>query len=623
MKNLIRIANAGGFWGDDLGAFRRQLEGGEIDYISIDYLAEITMSILRKQQLKDKNLGYVTDFIKQMVDVAPLLKEKNVKVIVNAGGINPIDCGRKLLSELKKIGIELKVAIIEGDNITEELSKIYPEKAWFQNMETGESFENIMSKVQTANVYLGVAPIVKALESGVDVVIAGRVTDTSITLAPMIYEFGWQLNDWDKLASGIIAGHIIECGGQATGGNFTDWHKVESWDNFGYPIVEVNEDSTFVVTKHPHTGGLVSVDTVKEQLVYEMGDPANYISPDVVVSFKTINLEQVAPNRVRVFGVKGKPATPYYKVSMAYEDGYKSASSIMISGSDALAKAKIFAETFWKRLKINFEKTNTEFIGFNACHKSLSINIEPNEIMLRFSVFDHDINKIKAFSTQIAPLILTGPQGVCVTGGRPSAQEVMTYYPTLIPKKYISPTVCVLDSDGGFANIHKLRPNSFLEFEMQVEDSHVQKSTNKAEHIDFRGNDFVQVKLKDLCLARSGDKGDTSNIGVIARNPEIYEYLKRYLTANAVQTMFADFCKGQVLRYELDNLLALNFLLEESLDGGGTKSLMIDAQGKTYASALLNQLVSVPKNFIYSYSTSTKKVTKQPLEPTSNTLLGL
>lgn len=597
MKNKIIIANAGGFWGDDLTALRRQLEGGEVDYITSDYLAEITMSILRKQQLKNPKLGYISDFVDQMDDVAELMIAKKVRMITNAGGINPLACAQAILERTAKKGVNLKIAIVEGDNIYDQISSLYPEKVNFKNMETGEPFAPIMPKLQSANAYLGVPPLLKALETGADLILAGRVTDTSITMAPMIYEFGWKLNDWDKLASALIAGHIIECGAQSTGGNFTDWHLVKNWENMGYPIVEVNSDGTFIVTKHKNSGGLVTVNTVKEQLVYEMGNPAGYISPDVVADFRTINLEPNGENRVRVYGIKGNPSTKFLKVSMAYEDGFKSSAAIMISGPEAKAKAEIFANTFWKRLGIDFEKKNAEFVGFNSCHKNLVDNSNPNEIYLRFNVFDKDISKHESFSKSIAPLILSGPSGVCVTGGRPSPMGVMTYYPTLIPKSLIESKVSLLNQKGDVAESHLISSITGFEEELESFDNSSQISSEKNQKLVF-DSQFEKVKLKKICLARSGDKGDMANIGVVARNSEIYDYLKKVLTADLVKFWFSDFCRGEVIRYELDNLNALNFLLEESLDGGGTKSLMIDAQGKTFASALLNCEIGIDKSLL-------------------------
>lgn len=600
MKSEIKIANAGGFWGDDLSAFRRQLEGGEIDYLTMDFLAEITMSILRKQQLRNPELGYVTDFVDQMEENSKLIEEKKVKVITNAGGINPVKCGQKIIEILNAKNANLKVAIVDGDNIIDDLSNFYPEKETFDNLETNEKYHQIDTKVQSANVYLGIPPILRALELGADIIICGRVTDTSITIAPMVFEFGWELNDWDKIASGLIAGHIIECGAQSTGGNFTDWKLVENWDNFGYPIVEVYPDSTFVVTKHENTGGLVSVDTVREQLVYEMGDPSFYISPDVIANFLSINLTPDGLNRVKVNGIKGLPATDSFKVSMAYEDGYSSSGTIIISGDDALKKAEIFGEIFWKRVGESFEKTNTEFVGFNSCQKNMVKEIIPNEVLLKLSVYDNEKNKMVKFSKALAPLILSGPPGVAVTSGRPRIQNVMSYWPTLINKKFISSRVALLNTNGEIDKSEVV--NSVTGFELILIKK--ENESNEITVTKYLGSEMTDVKLRDVCLARSGDKGDMSNIGVVARSEDIYEYLKVTLTKEYIKNLFKDFCNGKVIRYEMDNLFALNFLLEASLDGGGTKSLMIDAQGKTFASALLNQEISVPKELVESMNFS-------------------
>jgi len=596
MRKKIRIGNAGGFWGDDLNALNRQLTGGELDYIVVDYLAEITMSILRNQYIKNSNLGYVTDFVDQILDNAELIAKKRVKIISNAGGINQLECARQIIQGLQKKSIKLKICIVDGDNIKEILDELYPKISSFKNIETYEDFENIKDRVGSANVYLGLLPIVKALENGADIIITGRVTDTSLTMAPAFYEFGWKIDDWDKIASSLVAGHIIECGAQASGGNYTDWHKVKKWDNFGYPIVNIYCDGSFEVTKHEGTGGLINTDIVKEQLLYEMGDPGYYISPDVVGDFSSIKLEEAGENCVKVFGIKGKPSTPSFKVSMAYEDGYKASSSIIIAGGNTLNKAKTFEYIFWKRLKLNFEKTNTEYVGYNACHKNLAPPIDPNEILLKLSVYDYDKSKIDEFSKSIAPTILSGPMGVAVTGGRPKIQNVMAYWPALIDKKSIKSYVKVLDSKGEIAETIEVSSVSGFETDItQYVPSTKQISSDNYYNtrVEFPGQNVIMVKLNKICLARSGDKGNMVNIGVIARSKEIFDFISKQITADFVKNMFMVMCKGKVYRFKLDNLLALNFLLDGSLDGGGTKSLMIDAQGKTFASAFLNQEIEI------------------------------
>jgi len=615
MQSKIRIGNAGGFWGDDLGAMRRQLEGGALDYISIDFLAEITMSILRKQQLKNPTLGYVTDFVGQIKENAALIYKKKVKILTNAGGINPMECGRQIVNELKKQSIPLKVAVVEGDNIYDRIDALHAKGIRFSNLETGEDFNQVKSHIQSANAYLGLLPLVKALEAGADIVVAGRVTDTSITMAPMVYAFGWAPDDWDKLAAALVAGHIVECGTQATGGNFTDWKKVPSFLRMGYPIIEMQADASFVITKHPDTGGMVTIDTIREQLVYEMGDPAIYISPDVVADFRSFRLSNDGPDRVRVTGVKGYPSTPFLKVSMAYEDGFVSSGSVIVSGPDALAKAKVFDGVFWERMGINFVKKHTAYQGFNACHHSLAANTEPNEVLLTFSVYDSNPALHKIFARSIAPLILSGPPGVAATGGRPRMSSVLTYWPALIPKEEVVAGMTLLNDSGEAVTVFNIPSaigcesrEALLSSDCQIAlpEDPIQGSTESAattrasdnEQHPEPVNNILSVKLGRICLARSGDKGDTANIGLLARSPEAYGFIRQTITADWMKTLFRDVCKGRVLRYELDNLMGLNFLLEESLDGGGTRSLLADPQGKTYAQALLNVEIQIPAPLI-------------------------
>ncbi len=601
-EGIIRIGNAGGFWGDDPDVLMRQVQGGALDYVTMDYLAEITMSILQKQRKSTATMGaeggYVYDFIGHFMEAAPLLKEKGVKVITNAGGINPFACASKLDEELKKAGLDFRIGIIEGDDIYNKVMNRTFEGEKFTNMETGESFEKIKDRLESANVYLGVAPIVDLLQQGADVIIAGRVTDTSLVMAPAIFEHGWALTDWDKIAASLVAGHILECGAQASGGNFTDWRDVKKWENFGYPIAEIHADGSFVVTKHAGTGGLINVNVVKEQLVYEMGDPQNYISPDVVVDFTTIKLSADGKDRVRVEGAKGHPPTPFLKVSMAYRNGFTASGAIIVSDADSREKAEVLDNTFWKRLGISFEKRNTSLIGLNSCHGDLAKRGEANEILLRFAVYDQDKSKIEKFSSKIASLILSGPQGIAVTSGRPRVRSVVSYWPCLIDKKNIAVKTRLLH-DGNEKIVHVITGH---ETESSINAPIAQESGK----IPFRSWEFPygkRVKIEELCLARSGDKGDTANIGLIARNRYIYEFIRTHFTASFIKYVFKSFCKGKVIRYELDNLQALNFLLEESLDGGGTQSLMVDAQGKTFASALLNYKVEIPADLYHHMKT--------------------
>jgi hypothetical protein len=590
MKTSVRIANSSGFWGDDPGAMLRQAQAGNLDYIVSDYLAEVSMSILQKQQLKNPEAGYIQDFIQHFAVAAPHIITHKIKLVTNAGGNNPLACARALIKELDKQNIKINIAIVEGDNIVAELPQLIAGGETFNNFETGFPLGDKASKIRSANAYVGVPAILKALESGADVVITGRATDSAVAIAPMVYELGWSLQDWDKMGAGMIAAHIIECGGQSTGGNFTDWETIEKWDQFGFPIIEMFANGDFQVYKHPNTGGAVTINTVKEQLVYEIADPGNYYGPDVIADLTSLQVEQVAEDVVKVSGGKGKAPTPYFKLSMAYESGFKAVGTIIISGPDALKKAEHFGKIFWERLGLEFEKTNTEYLGYNACHLGMAMPIIPNEILLRFHALDKDRKKLETFSQLLASLILTGPPGVAVTGGRPDIQQVMAYWPALLHKKHVLLSLKVLSLEGEIQKEETV--SSVTGFEtMSLPSPSLRATQGKSGHFS---TEWKSCRLKELCLARSGDKGNSSNIGVIARSPEIYEFLKDYLSPDLVKYWFADLCKGEVIRYELRSLNAFNFMLADALDGGGTLAMRIDAQGKTFASALLNQLIPVP-----------------------------
>jgi len=584
----IRIANAGGYWGDDLSQFKRQVELGPVDYVTLDFLAEITMSIMQKQRARDPEAGYARDFITQVELTLALLLEKRVKVVTNAGGVNPAACRRALLAVAAKQGRAIDVAAVAGDDLMARLDELARAGAALDNMEDGRKLAAVRARVSSANAYFGAWPVVEALKSGAQIVVTGRCTDTGITLAPMIHAFGWRPDDWDRLAAGIVAGHIVECGAQSTGGNFTDWHDVPRFAEIGYPILEVNADGSFVVTKHEGTGGAVTVRTVKEQLVYEMGDPRSYITPDVVADFASARLEQAGRDRVRVWGIRGRPAPSSLKVSAAYADGWKANGTLIISGPEALAKSKAFAELFWKRLGIGFEDTLTEHVGASACWGPLAPASEPNEVLLRLGVRDADRGKIEAFSKMVPAVILSGPPGVAVTGGRPQAQEVVAYWPALVPRDLVRPSLIIEAGERALDWPTPLVPPG----------APVNLETPAWPKPEAGRDEIVTVPLSKLAHARSGDKGDMANIGVIARAPEIYPWLAATLTAARVKEYFAGICRGEVERHEVANLWAFNFLLGESLGGGGTVSLRLDAQGKTLSHALLAMPVQVSRALV-------------------------
>lgn len=607
-KNVIRIANAGGYWGDDPFALRRQVFGElKLDYISIDFLAEITMSILQKQRSKDPNQGYARDFITSLEPVLEECLKRKIKIITNAGGVNPKACAQALFDLAQRKNLSLRIAVVDGDDILEALPSIQNHGVDFRNMETKEHFSDYAPRVLCANAYFGAMPVALALKQNPDIVLCGRVTDTGITLAAMIHEFGWHESDYDKLAHGIVAGHIIECGAQACGGNFTDWKKVPSFIDVGFPIVECHADGSFYVTKHPNTGGLISEQTVREQLLYEMGSPQSYITPDVISDFSTIQISSEEKDKVKVSGIKGSAPTDLLKVSIAYADGYKCSGTLIISGPDVRAKAEIFAKVFWQRLESELLKQgfdsgiafkNTEYVGDDSTHKGMLEKHDAIEILLRLSARDHNKEKLAVFRKLLPSLILSGPAGVAVTGGAPSLSEVVSYWPALMPQSFSKPNVRVFELDKHH-QVECVFEKTNLEWTI---------TNGSADHptpicdpwdpslVSRMSTSFsVRVCLMEIAHARSGDKGDTVNIGLIGRSPECYVWLRENITAEKVNAWFHSLCKGQVQRYLVPNLWALNFLLEQSLGGGGTMSLQIDAQGKTFSQALLRCQVDIPR----------------------------
>ena len=419
----------------------------------MDYLAEVTMSILQKQKNKNPKLGYAKDIPDLMKRILPVCKEKDIKIITNGGGVNPRACADAVLAVAKELGISgLKIGIVLGDDIKDNLGELIASGNELKNMETGEPIATVKDKILSANVYFGAMPIVEALRKGADIVITGRTTDTGLTLAPMIYEFNWSEKNYDLMSAGTIAGHILECGAQSTGGNFLgDWQSVENMAEIGFPIAEAYPTGEFVITKHESLGGKVSFETVAEQLLYEIGDPALYITPDCVADFTSIKLEEVGKNRVRVYGIKGKPATKFYKVSCSYSSGYSASGSLTYSWPDALTKAKAADTILRKRLEnlnLRFTEIKTEFVGYNSCHGPLSKQLNEddiNEIMLRVAVRSDDYNSVERFGKEIAPLILTGPPAVTgFAGGRPKPSEVVAYWPALLTKSFVTPYVEIL-----------------------------------------------------------------------------------------------------------------------------------------------------------------------------------
>ncbi len=441
----VRIGNGQGFWGDNVDAPVDLLRGGDLDYLGMDYLAEVTLSIMMRQKLKNPELGYASDFVDFVRRVLPELKERNVRVITNAGGLNPRACRSKIHDVARELGVSgVRVGVIEGDDVLPRLEELLAAGHELRNMETGDGIATVVDRLTSANAYLGAWPVVRALEEGALIVLCGRVTDTALALAPMIHEFGWGPEDWDRLAAGTIAGHILECGPQSTGGNFSRWWEVPDLWNVGYPLVEARSDGTFTVTKQEGTGGLVTVDTVGEQLVYEMGKPTEYVTPDVIADFTSVALSQEGPDRVSVTGARGAPKTPFLKISASYLAGYKASGQITVSGPRAVEKADLAAEIVWKRLEragVSFapEKRLVERVGIDACLPGiLRATGEPPEVVLRLAVRDADRAKVARFGKEIAPLVTSGPPGVTgFAGGRPKPQEVVAFWPALLAREVV------------------------------------------------------------------------------------------------------------------------------------------------------------------------------------------
>lgn len=443
---MIRIANGQGFWGDWLEAPVRLVEQGPIDYLALDYLAEITMSILQKQKQADPNLGYARDFPPLVARLAAPIRERGIKIIANAGGVNPVACAR----EVVRLAPGLKVAVVQGDDVYGRLDEFLAKGYEMRDMDTGEPLSAIRGRIQSANAYIGAFPLAEALATGADVVIAGRSTDTALTLAPMVHRFGWGPEDYDKLAAGTIAGHIIECGAQCSGGNCqVDWRSIPEMANIGYPIVEAEPDGTFTVTKHAAAGGRVDLNTVKEQLLYELGDPKRYITPDCIADFTSIRLADAGANRVRVSGIRGGERPPSLKLSISYANGWKAIGTLVYSWPQALDKARAADRIVRERLRglgLAFEEIYTEFFGVNACHGQVAPpNPDPPEVQLRIGVRGQERKAVDRFTRELIPLVLNGPPGATGFGeGRPAVREIVAYWSALVPREEIATKVEVI-----------------------------------------------------------------------------------------------------------------------------------------------------------------------------------
>jgi Acyclic terpene utilisation family protein AtuA len=456
----IRIGNGCGFWGDNLDAPLLLAEQGRLHYLTLEYLAELTMSILALQKQRDAQAGYATDFLDVLERLCPLLEaQPELKIITNAGGMNPAACAAKARALLDRAGLTDRIlATVAGDDLLPQLDRLLAEGHTFANLDTAEPLTAVRARVVSANAYLGARPIVAALHAGASIVITGRVADASLTLSPAVHEFGWDWEDWNRLSAGTIAGHLIECGAQATGGLWCNWQDARDMANVGYPIAEISASGSLWITKPADTGGAVNCETVSEQLLYEVGDPAAYLTPDVTADFTSVTLKQADRDSVSVEGARGKPATDTYKVSIAYRDGFMSSGTLTIFGPDAPAKGRLCGEMILQRLRragVELAMTNVECQGAGACvpgvrKETTASTLDPPEVVLRVSARDSRRSAVERFTKEFAPLVTSGLPGVTgYTTGRPPVREVFAYWPALVPKRTVRPEVRIMRNERG------------------------------------------------------------------------------------------------------------------------------------------------------------------------------
>lgn len=606
-KTVIRVGGASGYWGDASLATPQLLAQGNLDYLVYDYLAEVTMSIMAKARVKDPQLGYATDFVSAALK--PNLKEiarQGVKVISNAGGENPSACGAAIRALISEQGLALKVAVVIGDDLMDQKQGLAEQNP--SEMFSGRSFPPL-DKVVSANAYLGAFPIAQALAMGADIVVTGRCVDSAVTLGACIHAFGWQANHWDYLAQASLAGHLIECGTHMTGGNFTDWETVaDTLADAGYPIVEIQADSSFICCKPEGSGGAVTVGTVAEQLLYEIGDPQRYILPDVVCDFSEVILAQTGDNQVTVRGAKGYPAPTDYKVSLTWEDGYRGGQIFTYYGRDAETRARIFADNALIRARRalsqaglpDFSETCVEVIGCESHYGSERRQQSAREVDVKIAAMHPSQEGISILIKEILGTALAAPPGLSIfQGGMPRPSMVVRLFSMLLPKSRFN---IEIELDGVRAAHNSIAP--------MADHAIISRHSLPPVPEDETQEDFwTEVTLETLAWARSGDKGNKANVGVIARNPAYLPYIAAALSVDRITEVFAHFLaqpmtRGCVECFYLPGIHGLNFLLHDVLSGGGVASLRNDPQGKGYAQLLLDIPIRVPSSRLAANSLS-------------------
>ena len=593
-EKKVRIGCASAFWGDTATAAHQLVNGGQLDYLVFDYLAEMTLSIMAGAQMKNPSAGFAPDFIATLKPLLGQIKTQGIKVCSNAGGINAMGCAEALAKVVADSGVDLTIAVVEGDNLTQAFQANQQSHPHIVDMFSGQPIPDHLTSV---NAYLGAPSITVALAAGADIVITGRVVDSAVVLGPLVHEFGWSWQDYDKLAQGSLAGHVIECGTQATGGNFTDWRLVkDDYANMGFPIIECQEDGAFIVSKCSGTGGLVSCNTVAEQILYEIGNPEAYLLPDVTCDFSQVKVEQTEINQVRVTGARGRPCTTQYKVSATYMDGFRSTATFMIGGIDAGEKGQAVADAIIQRvrglLKLkgldDFNDVNIEVLGTEATYsvQALTGQAQPREVVVKIATSHQDKKALQLFGSEIAQAATAMAPGITgLVGGRPKPSPRLCLFSFLINKSDISPTYRLI-------NARESEPEVVSVISGQAADSLENTWKDKPLPEPLNNSPEYTVPLIKLALGRSGDKGNHCNIGIIARDKSYLPYIEKALTPYRIAEYFAHLMsdRSEVIRYQLPALSSINIVMTHCLGGGGMASLRIDPQGK----ALAQQLLSIP-----------------------------
>jgi hypothetical protein len=588
-EKRVRIGGASGAWGDSPMALAQLLDA-DVDYFMMDYLAEVTMSLLARARMKDPQAGYPPDFVAYVKQALPELAAKGVKVATNAGGVNPAACKRAVEAAIAELGLSLRVAVVEGDDVIPMIDTLRE-----SGVREAVSGEALPKRLLTANAYLGALPIKAAFDAGADIVITGRCADSALALGILMHEFGWASDDYDRLGAGSLVGHILECGPQATGGNFTDWESVPDWHNIGYPIAECSDDGSFVVSKPDGTGGMIVPAVIAEQTLYEIGDPAAYLLPDVAADFSEVRLTQVAPDQVRVEGARGRPPTSTYKVSATYQDGYRAVATVSIVGPDAARKAERTGKTlvdrahmlFARRGLPEFTAVHIEALGAEASYGPKSAGRASREVLLRLVVQHPSREAIEIFARELGSIGLSCAPGTTgIYSGRPKPTPVVRLYTFFLDKSTLGkPRMQIGDGPAE-------------EIDVPFEGGYVAPKPNSIGSTEgIPDEPSVEMKLARLAYARSGDKGNSSNIAIIARQPRYMPLLRRELTPERMVDHLGHLVGGPAERFEAPGLHALNFLIGDALGGGGMASLRIDPQGKAYGQMALEMTIAVPRSW--------------------------